>query len=232
MKKGDIRKAEILKTAENLFCKKGYEHTAVQDIIDQLHSSKGSFYHHYPSKESVLEGICDHRAEKIFVDISARIDSMKSVAPKINCLLSGMIPISNEKISFILMLLPVFILPEGKMIRMYYCDAITARFQNLFKSLLEAGHKSNDLFCMDPEDASDLILSNINRLWTDICKRIIINERSHTEHDLSEYLRIIEFYRSCIERILCLPYGSLVLIDLSDLNVLIREIHNHWKCQC
>ena len=50
MRKGDIRKQEILATAEQLFCRNGYEQTSVQDIIDCLHSSKGSFYHHYASK--------------------------------------------------------------------------------------------------------------------------------------------------------------------------------------
>ena len=63
MRKGDIRKQEILATAEQLFCRNGYEQTSVQDIIDCLHSSKGSFYHHYASKEALLEGICRNRAE-------------------------------------------------------------------------------------------------------------------------------------------------------------------------
>ena len=41
MKKGDLRKQEILQTAEKLFCRKGYEQTSVQDILDQLKTSKG-----------------------------------------------------------------------------------------------------------------------------------------------------------------------------------------------
>ena len=47
LRKGDIRKQEILKTAEMMFCRNGYEKTSIQDIIDVLHSSKGSFYHHF-----------------------------------------------------------------------------------------------------------------------------------------------------------------------------------------
>ena len=65
MKKGEIRKQEILSTAEELFCRKGYEQTSIQDIIDRLNTSKGSFYHHFTSKESLLEEICDYRAEQI-----------------------------------------------------------------------------------------------------------------------------------------------------------------------
>ena len=58
MKKGDIKKQVILQTAETMFCRNGYETTSVQDILDALHTSKGSFYHHYASKELLLEEIC------------------------------------------------------------------------------------------------------------------------------------------------------------------------------
>ena len=55
MKKGDIKKQEIIQTAEMLFCRYGYNETSVQDILDAIHTSKGSFYHHFESKEQVLQ---------------------------------------------------------------------------------------------------------------------------------------------------------------------------------
>ena len=64
MIKGDLRKKQILETAEELFTMKGYEATGVQDILDRLHLSKGSFYHHFESKELVLQTICENRAAK------------------------------------------------------------------------------------------------------------------------------------------------------------------------
>ena len=65
MKKGDIKKQEFINTAEELFCRNGYESTSVQDIIDSLNTSKGSFYHHFISKEALLEEICSRRADQI-----------------------------------------------------------------------------------------------------------------------------------------------------------------------
>ena len=62
MIKGEIRKRQILETAESLFAERGYEATSVQDILDVLHLSKGSFYHHFESKEIVLQKICENRA--------------------------------------------------------------------------------------------------------------------------------------------------------------------------
>ena len=50
----------ILDVAFRLFMKKGYEHTSIQDIIDQLGGlSKGAIYHHFKSKEDILVAVTD-----------------------------------------------------------------------------------------------------------------------------------------------------------------------------
>ena len=50
----------ILDTACRLFLKKGYEHTSIQDIIDNLGGlSKGAIYHHFKSKEDILAAVTD-----------------------------------------------------------------------------------------------------------------------------------------------------------------------------
>ena len=66
MKKGDARRAAIIETAERLFYLKGYENTSVQDVLDELKLSKGGFYHHFESKLSLLEAICEKRTESAF----------------------------------------------------------------------------------------------------------------------------------------------------------------------
>ena len=64
MRKGDLRREELLATAERLFYTKGYEKTSVQDILTEMNFSKGGFYHHFDSKLSVLEAICEQRARR------------------------------------------------------------------------------------------------------------------------------------------------------------------------
>src|SRR5690554_1772865 len=51
------RKAQIIQIALNLFAKKGYENITINNIIDEAGLSKGGFYHHYDSKEALLEDI-------------------------------------------------------------------------------------------------------------------------------------------------------------------------------
>ena len=50
----------ILDVAFRLFMEKGYEHTSVQDIINNLGGlSKGAIYHHFKSKEDILVAVTD-----------------------------------------------------------------------------------------------------------------------------------------------------------------------------
>lgn len=50
----------ILDVASRLFIEKGYEHTSIQDIINNLGGlSKGAIYHHFKSKEDILIAVTD-----------------------------------------------------------------------------------------------------------------------------------------------------------------------------
>ncbi len=55
----------ILDVAGHLFMEKGYEHTSIQDIIDNLGGlSKGAIYHHFKSKEEILDAVTDRIMEE------------------------------------------------------------------------------------------------------------------------------------------------------------------------
>lgn len=55
----------ILETAMKLFAEKGYEHTSIQDIINNLGGlSKGAIYHHFRSKEDILNAVTIKMSEQ------------------------------------------------------------------------------------------------------------------------------------------------------------------------
>lgn len=55
----------ILEVSFRLFMEKGYEHTSIQDIIDNLGGlSKGAIYHHFKSKEDILVAVTDKMTEE------------------------------------------------------------------------------------------------------------------------------------------------------------------------
>ena len=57
--------AKILDVSMRLFTEQGYEHTTIQDIVDALGMSKGAIYHHFKSKEDILDQINDRYYENL-----------------------------------------------------------------------------------------------------------------------------------------------------------------------
>ena len=48
----EVTRTRILDAAQRLFMAKGYEHTSIQNIVDELGDlSKGAIYHHFGSKQ-------------------------------------------------------------------------------------------------------------------------------------------------------------------------------------
>jgi len=58
-------KEKIVDAAYELFGEKGYEKTSVAEIIDRAGASKGGFYHHFKSKEEILETISFNYVDQI-----------------------------------------------------------------------------------------------------------------------------------------------------------------------
>ncbi len=52
---------QILSVSARLFIDKGYEKTSVQDIIEALGMSKGAIYHHFKSKEEILDAVMNRQ---------------------------------------------------------------------------------------------------------------------------------------------------------------------------
>lgn len=51
---------KILEVSFRLFNEKGYDDTTIQDIVDALGMSKGAVYHHFKSKEDILNRLYDN----------------------------------------------------------------------------------------------------------------------------------------------------------------------------
>ena len=56
----EVTVERILDAAQRLFLEKGYENTTIQDIVNELGGlTKGAVYHHFKSKEEIMEAVND-----------------------------------------------------------------------------------------------------------------------------------------------------------------------------
>lgn len=72
----------ILTLSANLFIENGYDKTSIQDIIDAIGMSKGAIYHHFKSKEEILEAVLEKRSTYTTQMFSNLIDNTQACNAK------------------------------------------------------------------------------------------------------------------------------------------------------
>ncbi len=65
----DERRDEIIKMAQSLFLKNGYENTSISDIVDSIGVAKGLCYHYFKSKEQLFDIAMKDYADKFTNEI-------------------------------------------------------------------------------------------------------------------------------------------------------------------
>lgn len=56
----EVTVERILDVSQRLFLEKGYDNTTIQDIVDELGGlTKGAVYHHFKSKEEIIDAVGD-----------------------------------------------------------------------------------------------------------------------------------------------------------------------------
>ena len=59
VKPAEERKNEILDVAEQLFAEKGFDNASTNDIINRIGIARGTLYHHFGSKEEILDALVE-----------------------------------------------------------------------------------------------------------------------------------------------------------------------------
>jgi AcrR family transcriptional regulator len=62
-RKGDMTRGRILDAALDVFARKGYHESSVDEIVEQAGASKGSIYFHFPNKQRLFLALVDKFAD-------------------------------------------------------------------------------------------------------------------------------------------------------------------------
>ncbi|MCI8651006.1 MAG: TetR/AcrR family transcriptional regulator [Oscillospiraceae bacterium] len=156
---------KILDVSFRLFTQKGYDHTTIQDIVDALGMSKGAVYHHFKSKEDIL----DHLYDRYYVD-SKMFDLLEdpslSGLEKLRELLRrqladpGKLDIDGISISFE---------NNPQLIRLLLTTSVRDAAP-IIQRLLEEGNADGSLSTPYPKEAAESFLVLLN-LWAGIFSR-------------------------------------------------------------
>ena len=210
VRKGDLRKAAIIDAAEELFYRKGYENTSVQDVLDELQLSKGGFYHHFESKLSLLDAICEKRVDGYAENCRKNImeHGYKGI-DKLNAVLAGSTYFTDSSIEFISIMLDVAYRQEAVMLRDHMAMATREAMSSLITEAISEGMDENLFFTKYARDMGGIILRLSSELTDDI-SFISVRTPSKSERDYEIAAKINAYTYAC-ETLLNAPRGSIIL---------------------
>lgn len=80
-------KQRILEAAATVFSEKGYYAAAVDDIVVESDTSKGSFYHFFPSKQGIFLALIDQMYKELLRRVEKAIDRERGALAKVDAAL-------------------------------------------------------------------------------------------------------------------------------------------------
>jgi len=155
-KNPEERKIELIDAAIALFLEKGYEATAVSDIVKRVRVAQGTFYYHFKSKSEILEAVVDRflsGMEAALAAISEKAE--KTAVEKINEALNYLIEISAGNKELI-----EYLHEESNAIMHDRIAKMTiARLAPVFTVMVEKGVLSGEFNIHFPAETVEVILS-------------------------------------------------------------------------
>lgn len=210
MRKGDSRKSSILLAAERLFLSRGYLATTLNDILDEVGCTKGSFYHHFDTKFAVLDQIVMIRAARA---LQAYRDMQHPDAmAALESLLYHALPFRKDERDFLAVVLALGDAAEGTLV----AGRLMAQGRALF--LPEAARL---LAVMEKQGLASVGSLPVGELvWaahTAFCQGVLHLIRTQPPPFADVLLPQLRALRFLWERVLDLPYGSMTIIGLEEM---------------
>ena len=96
------RRQELIDAAERLFMEKGYEHTAISDIVKELNIAQGTLYYYFRSKEDILEAVVEKSIAVLEQNVILLTeDEGVDEATRLNAAINGILGFVSQRNDFI-----------------------------------------------------------------------------------------------------------------------------------
>lgn len=140
----NTRRGELLRIAGELFAEKGFRSTTVRDIADAAGILSGSLYHHFDSKETMVDELLDSFQAELFGTYDEIVASDRTPREKLVAVARASFDAIDQRHSEV----AIFQNDAGYLAgfdRFGYLVERNARFQQMWTDLLRDGIESGEL---------------------------------------------------------------------------------------
>lgn len=215
VKNPGVRRNEILDTAQQLFHVKGYEQTTIRDIIGAVGIAKGTFYHHFQSKQDLLDALVERTVQDGLALLAPLVQDQQ--LPALEKFRRFFIDTGNFKLenrALIETLLSAMYADENAIMREKMKAASLQRVTPLLTEIIRQGVAEGTFTTSYPEAIGEIVLQVTTGFSESVARSLLAAQGSA---DLLALEKQVAVYEHAIALLLGAPAGSVKIIEVDGL---------------
>jgi AcrR family transcriptional regulator len=221
-----VRRAELIDCAQRLFLQKGYERTTINDVIAATALSKGAFYHHFRSKEDLLEAIAARFARQAIEQTApVSADPSLNALQRLNRLLAMTREWKGEHLPELRAMFTTLLRPDNAVLYHRIVGSVFQAMAPTLTAVIEAGHTAGAFDVADAGVAAEALLWLGEGRRRVVVQALEIVDAGDVDAGTGLLLRRLRAEEAMIDRILGLPPGGIQLAGSDDF---IRSMIAAW----
>jgi AcrR family transcriptional regulator len=192
----------------------------IQDILDQLHISKGAFYHYFDSKVAVLEAVVERMAAEQVKPIFMKIvrDPQLPALEKLHQYFYMSTSWKTSNKALLVSLMKVWFSDDNALTRQKMLATTVEHMGPFFLEIIKQGVDEGVFSTPHPEIASQVTIKLIYDLAYE-SGQMLISEEVKQSDNLRQIETLYAAYGDVLERVLGAPKGSIQFMAAEALRV-------------
>jgi AcrR family transcriptional regulator len=210
------KRNEILDAAQMLTYTMGYEQMSIQDVLEQVHISKGAFYHYFESKAALLEAIIERMSAQM-VDLLSPIiaDPELTAIEKLQQFFNVAARWKTDRKDYLITLVRAWYTDENAVFRLKVKTMLVPFIGPMVTPIIIQGVREGVFNTAYPAQMSEIIFSMLLSLGEIMVPMMLDPELDYK--DLETIDDLVAGYEDAVERILGAQPGALPLFDTAIL---------------
>ncbi|MEU4700760.1 TetR/AcrR family transcriptional regulator [Nonomuraea dietziae] len=210
------RREEFLDAAQLLIESQGYARMSVQDVLAEVGTSKGAFYHYFDSKQGLLQALVERNADLLQAHLAPIADAPeRSALDDLQRFFTALAGWKTQRRDLLTALLKVWYSDDNAVVRHKTRSVISARVVPLLAAIVGRGLAEGIFTARDPHQTARVLLSLVNDL-NDALGELFLAQEPYTP-SAARIEPVVAAYTDALERVLALPSDSLRLVDVVTL---------------
>jgi AcrR family transcriptional regulator len=207
-----VRRDAFLDVAQRLIETKGYEQMSIQDLLDELETSRGALYHYFDSKQALLDGVVDRFADSAMSAVAPIMaDPHMPALRKLENVLGGIARFKAEQKQLVLAIMEVWNSDGNALVREKLRRLAARRLEPLLSAVIRQGIDEGIVTSNSPDEMARVLMYLIQGYQELAGEHFLARQAGAISFEV--VLRTYAAFTEAFERILGIPPGAVTLTD-------------------